>query len=183
MTTGPGAGIPIMLGGRGWLKPLSLASDVKGVRCKKSHGGLAQLGERLAGSQKVSGSSPLSSTRISVVVAPTHAGATGVSTIHNKPPPFGGGFFMSPGCSGFLSSRPKVARHVRRFRTNGNQQQRQNAASDSRASLADDVPSVLATGAVGGHGLCLPGSEHRARRLGYIFSRVHRNLHVGRRDW
>jgi hypothetical protein len=26
------------------------------------HGGLAQLGERLAGSQKVSGSSPLSST-------------------------------------------------------------------------------------------------------------------------
>jgi hypothetical protein len=39
----------------------SAASD--SFLCSQARGGLAQLGERLAGSQKVKGSSPLSSTR------------------------------------------------------------------------------------------------------------------------
>ena len=50
------------------------------VRSYPIYGGLAQLGERLAGSQKVIGSSPLSSTRGVIIApqAPSFSGITGL---------------------------------------------------------------------------------------------------------
>ena len=64
-----------------------------------SHGGVAQLGERLTGSQEVRGSIPLVSTR-ALNEAPTQVGA------FNMRKPLSIGMFVEPGLKpGFFVSR------------------------------------------------------------------------------